>query len=311
MFKKVVMVVAGSALAAALYTLTASVAVAAGPVVIGVSMPGGGSPFHEAIRHEVEQTAARLGVQASVEDAHWDFSTQQSNINDFVTQHVQGILVDNCLPYFTDSPIGAAANAGIPVATVGDVNPSPDKFLVHVGFDNVQAGRDAAQFIIDKLGNKGSVIELEGYPGWPSAQNRKTGFDEVIKKSNVKLLASVSAYWDRSTAHKLFSGLITTYPGFDAVFAASDDMIIGAIQAMDEAKIDPGTKVTVGVDAIADGLQYIKEGKLTATFDQLPSKQVVPALQYLVGYIKDKTVPPQKVILVKPELVTKRSLPSG
>jgi hypothetical protein len=56
---------------------------------------------------------------------------------------------------------------------------------------------------------------------------------------------------------------------------------------MSEAKIDPGTKVTIGVDATADGLQYIKEGKL------------------------DKTMPPQKVILIRPRLVTKASLPSG
>jgi ABC-type sugar transport system substrate-binding protein len=107
------------------------------------------------------------------------------------------------------------------------------------------------------------------------------------------------------------AGLIKKYPVFDAVFAANDEMIIGAIQAMSEAKIDPGSKVTVGVDAIPDGLQYIRDGKLTATFDQLPSKQVVPALEYLVGFIKDRTMPPQKVILIRPQLVTKASLPSG
>jgi ribose transport system substrate-binding protein len=307
MFRRFVALVAGTAL----LVLAGRMAVAAGLVVIGVSIPGGQNTFHDSLRHEADQTAASLGAQALVEDAHWDFTAQRASIDGFATRHVQGILVDNCLPDFTDRSIDAAASAGIPVATVGDVQPSSDKFLVHVGFDNLQAGRDAARFIIDKLGNKGSVIELEGLPGWPSAQNRKAGFEEVIQKSNVKLLASEVANWDRNMARRVVSRLLTKYPDVDAIFAASDDMIIGAIQAIAEAKIAPGTKVTVGVDATADALQRIKEGTLTATFDQLPSRQVAPALRYLVGYIKDKTMPPQKVILIEPLLVTKASLPSG
>jgi len=69
-----------------------------------------------------------------------------------------------------------------------------------VGADNVQGGRAAAKFIIDKLGNKGSVIELEGTPGASAANDRKAGFDEVIKKSNVKLLVSQTANFGRSEA---------------------------------------------------------------------------------------------------------------
>jgi ABC-type sugar transport system substrate-binding protein len=141
---------------------------------------------------EVEQTAAKLGVQTAIEDSHWDFAGQTASITSFVAKQVQGILVDNCLPSFTDRPIQAAANAGIPVVTVGDVRPGSDNFLVHVGFDNLQAGRDAAQFIIDKLGNRGAVIEIEGWRQWPSSDSRKAGFDEVITKSKVKLLDSVA-----------------------------------------------------------------------------------------------------------------------
>jgi ABC-type sugar transport system substrate-binding protein len=61
----------------------------------------------------------------------------------------------------------------------------------------------------------------------------------------------------------------------------------------------------VGFDASPIAFQYMKEGKLNATFDQLPSKQAREALGYLVAYIRNKTMPPQKVILIIPELVTK------
>ncbi len=285
-------------------------ATAAGPIVIGVSIPGGGSPFHDSIKQEAEHAAATLGARIEVENASWDFVRQAGQISDgfVLTRHVQGILIDNCMSEMVVLAVESAANSGIPVATVGDVQLNSSKPLVHVGADNVAIGREAARFIIDKLGNRGSVIEIEGDPGWPSARDRKSGFDEVIKKSNVKLLTSISASWSRSTARWLV-GDVMKKNQFDAVFAASDDMIIGAIEAMSDAKINPGTKVTVGVDATPIGLQYLRDGRLTATFDQLPSEQVGPAMQYLVGYINGKAMPPQKVILVKPRLVTKASLP--
>jgi len=310
MKERLIAVVAGLVLPVAVFGSETQVAASGGPVVIGVSMPGGGSPVHDALRHEAEQAAVTLGVQTAVEDCKWDFGRQSVSIRNFVTQRVQGILIDNIFTTATDPYIEEAANAGIPVVTVNETKPNTDKFLVHVGGDHVEVGREAAQFIIKKLGNTGSVIEFEGWGGWPSTVGRKAGFEEVIKKSNVKLLVSQSANWSRETARYLMEGLIKEY-SFDAIFAANDDMILGAIEAMSAAKIDPSTKVTVGVDATPDGLQYVREGKLSATFDLLPSKQVVPALQYLVGYIKKKTLPPQKVILVKPELVTKESLPGG
>ncbi len=95
------------------------------------------------------------------------------------------------------------------------------------------------------------------------------------------------------------------YPKFDAVFGANDEMIIGAIEAMSAAGIDPSTKVTVGYDATTDALAYIKKGKLGATIDQFPGKQASQALQYLVDYVKNKKQPAQKVIYLTPEPVTK------
>jgi dienelactone hydrolase len=125
-----------------------------------------------------------------------------------------------------------------------------------------------------------------------------------MKKSNVKILVSEAANWDWDEARTIMAGLLKKYPGFDAVFAANDYMIMGAIDAMSEAHIDPARKVTVGFDGIPPAFQYMKAGKLSATIDQFPRKQVGQAVEYLVGYIKTKTKPP-KVVLIAPELVTK------
>jgi ABC-type sugar transport system substrate-binding protein len=82
-------------------------------------------------------------------------------------------------------------------------------------------------------------------------------------------------------------------------------MIIGAIEAMSAAGRNPSKIVTVGYDATPDAFSYIKEGKLGATIDQFPGKQSSQALSYLVDYIKSKKKPPQPVVYIQPEAVSK------
>ena len=274
----------------------------AAPLKIGMSVPGLQFPFFVIMKDDAEKAAAKLGATIVFADAQNDSSKQASDIENFVTQKVDAILVS---PMTVDSQvpaIEAAVKAGIPVATV-DRKSNSDKVLVHVGADNVQGGRAAAKFIIDKLGNKGTCIELEGTPGASAAIDRKKGFDEVIQKSGVKLLTSQTAEFDRAKGQNVMESLIQKYPNFDAVFGANDEMIIGAVEAMSAAGVK--NKVTIGFDATPDAFQYMKEGKLGATIDQFPGKQAGEALKYLVDYVKSKKKPAKQVYYINPEPVTK------
>jgi ribose transport system substrate-binding protein len=274
----------------------------AAPLKIGMSVPGLQFPFFVIMKDDAEKAAAKLGATIVFADAQNDSSKQASDIENFVAQKVDAILVS---PMTVDSQvpaIEAAIAAGIPVATV-DRKSNSDKVLVHVGADNVQGGRAAAKFIVDKLGNKGSVIELEGTPGASAAIDRKKGFDEVIKKSGVKLLVSEGAEFNRAKGQNVMESLIQKYPKFDAVFGANDEMIIGAVEAMSAAGVK--SKVTIGFDATPDAFQYMKEGKLNATIDQFPGKQAGEALKYLVDNVKSKKKPAKPVYYINPEPVTK------
>lgn len=96
----------------------------------------------------------------------------------------------------------------------------------------------AARYVIGRLANKGTVIQLEGEAGASPAIDRKQGFDEVMGTSNVKI-ASQGADFNRSAANDVMTKLIKAYPEFDAVFVANDDMILGVIEAMSDAGIEP------------------------------------------------------------------------
>jgi ribose transport system substrate-binding protein len=283
-------------------TLLPPLARAAGPIKIGMSVPGLQFPFFVTMKNEADKAAAKLGATIVFADAQNDSSKQASDIENFVAQKVDAILIS---PMTVDSlvpAIEAAVKAGIPVATV-DRKANTDVVLAHVGADNVAGGRAAAKYIIDKLGNKGTVIELEGTPGASAAIDRKTGFDEVIKKSNVKLLVSQTAEFNRAKGQNVMESLIQKYPSFDAVFGANDEMIIGAVEAMAAAGVKG--KVTVGFDATPDAFQYMKEGKLNATIDQYPGKQAGEAIKYLVDYVKTKAKPAKQVNYINPAPVTK------
>ncbi|MCE5256740.1 MAG: substrate-binding domain-containing protein [Spirochaetaceae bacterium] len=273
-------------------------------IVIGMTVPGLQFPFFVTMKQDAEAAAAKLGIKLLFIDAQNASDKQMAAMESFVAQKVDGILIS---PLTSDSLVPAiedAVKAGIPVATV-DRKANTDKVLIHVGADNVEGGRAAARFIIEKLGNKGTVIELEGTPGASAAVDRKAGFDEIMKASNVKILASQSADFGRSKGQTVMENLIQVYPKFDAVFGANDEMIIGAIEAMAGAGINPATKVTIGFDATTDAFAYMKEGKLDATIDQFPGKQASLALEALVAKIRDKKEPAKKVVYISPLPVTK------
>jgi ribose transport system substrate-binding protein len=276
-----------------------------GQITVGLTLPGLQFPFFVTMKNDFDTMAAKLGVKVIYIDAQNDSDKQVAAVESFISQKVNGILIS---PMTTDSLVPAieeAVSAGIPVATV-DRKANTDKVLVHVGADNVEGGRAAARYVVQKLGGKGTIIELEGTPGASPAIDRKKGFDEVIAQNpGLKILVSQAADFDRAKANAVMENLIQAYPNFDAVFGANDEMIIGAIEAMSAAGIDPSKKVTVGYDATPDAFAYIKEGKLGATVDQFPGKQASLALNYLVDYIKTKKKPPQQVIYIQPEAVTK------
>ena len=276
-----------------------------GQITVGLTLPGLQFPFFVTMKNDFDTMAAKLGVKVVYIDAQNDSDKQVAAVESFISQKVNGILIS---PMTTDSLVPAieeAVNGGIPVASV-DRKANTDKVLVHVGADNVEGGRAAARYVVQKLGGKGTIIELEGTPGASPAIDRKKGFDEVIAQNpGLKILVSQAADFDRAKANSTMENLMQAYPNFDAVFGANDEMIIGAIEAMSAAGIDPSTKVTVGYDATPDAFAYIKEGKLGATVDQFPGKQASQALNYLVDYIKTKKKPPQPVIYIQPEAVTK------
>lgn len=273
-----------------------------GRIVIGLAVPSLTHPFFIYLRDNIVDEAKQLDVEIRAMDAEDMAARQMSIVEDFIARGVDGVLLS---PIGTDSLVPAVEalnQADIPVATV-DRKVSGGKVLVHVGADNVEGGRVAARYLVEQLGGEGQVIELEGTPGASPAIDRKKGFHQVIDESDIEVIASQTANFKRAEGQSVMENLLQVHSGFDGVYAANDEMMLGAIEAMEANNVQASDVVTVGYDAIPDAIDYIGRDQLDATVEQYPGRQARTALRVLVSYIQDEKRPESKEINIKPVII--------
>jgi len=276
-------------------------------ITIGLTLPSLSHPFFVYLQQNVMDEAEKLGVEVIAIDAENVAAKQMSIVEDFIAKGVKGVLMSPIGQDALVPAVEALNEAGIPVATV-DRRVNGGDVLVHVGADNVEGGRVAARYVVEKLGGKGNVLELEGTPGASPAIDRKAGFDEVVGTTDMKILVSQTAKFERAMGQSVMENLLQVHKDFQAVFGANDEMILGAIEAMEAAGLDLSKVVTIGYDAIPDALAYIKDGKLGATIEQFPGEQARKGLRFLVEYIKDGKEPPSKEVYITPVAIASDNL---
>lgn len=189
-------------------------------------------------------------------------------VTDVESLMAQGITVLMISPLTADAltPVVAdAMDAGIKVVTLDRKVNTP--VTVHVGAENKPIGEAAGKFIIEKLGGKGNVIELQGTGGASATVDRHDGFDAAIAGSELKVVASQNCDYLRENALKFMEDQLQRFgPGeIQAIYAHNDEMALGAIQALETAN-RLGEVVVVGIDGQNTAFEAIKAGKLAATF---------------------------------------------
>lgn len=276
-------------------------------VVIGFSLPLLGYPMMADMKEAAEAEAEALGVKLVVTDAHFAVTTQARDVEGLVQERVDGILI-NPMPFGSVTPqIDAAVAAGVPVVKVLAVE-GKDKAIATFGTDLEEGGRMAARFVIEKLGGKGSVLVIEGTNGFGS--EFKAAFEEGLKGSKVKVIASASADLFKPQAKRAMATLIDQNPRFDAVLGVNDTLALGAMEALIDAEIDPSKKVLVGWDATPEAIDAVQRGMLAATVSQQVGEQTRQGLRCLVDYVRTKKAPAARHVLIAPKLITKTSVGS-
>lgn len=259
------------------------------------------NPFFVELRDGAQAAAKTAGVQLNIVDAQNDSATQANQLATAAAGATKAVIVNPVDSDAAASAVKALSKADIPVIGV-DRTVNGAELTTLVASDNVAGGRQAADELAKSMGEKGSVIALQGVSGTSASRDRGAGFEEGMKAyPNITVVAKQTASFDRAAALDVTTNLMQAHPDVTGLFAENDEMALGAVQALG-ARAGKDVMV-VGFDGTADGLAAIKNGALVATIAQQPAELGRLAVELAVKAIKgakvDKSVPVKVVSVTK------------
>jgi ribose transport system substrate-binding protein len=271
------------------------------------------NPFFIDMQKGAEEAAKKLGVNLIVQAAERevDVEKQMQIIENLIQTKVAALCVTPSGSREIVPAIEKANRAGIPVVIVDTrvdakaMSESSAKIASFIGSDNYEGGKLAGEFIAKKLGGKGKVAVLEGIPGHETGDSRLKGFREALKATpEIQIVASQTANWERDQGFNVFQNILQSHPDVQAVFACSDLMALGAVEAIAAAK-KTGQITVVGFDASDEARKAVLGGTMDATVAQSPAEMGSLAVENAYRLIKGEPVKDEFVVPIK--LITKEN----
>ena len=251
---------------AALSCVAAGAARAADRIALVVSTLN--NPYFVSLADGAKAKAKELGYNLVVLDSQNDTAKELSNVEDALNQNVKALLLNPVDSAAARAAVREAEAQKVPVLTL-DRSAKGVTVTSHIASDNVAGGKLAGELIVKALNGKGNVVELQGQPGTDAARDRSTGFRQALAAApGLKIVASQPANFDRTQGLNVMENILQAHPKVDAVFAADDEMALGAIKAIQAARLKI---VVVGFDGTPDAVAAIKNGTMYATIAQQPS----------------------------------------
>ena len=254
------------------------------------------------------EVASTLGVNVQMYDAEGSIEQQNDIVKKVVDDKpdvialwpVHGEKISPALEY--------AYKAGIPVFLIN--TPVAEDLWGYVrgyiGPDNYAEGRLAAEMMDEALGGKGKIVEIQGFPGYKTAVLRSLGFHHYLQEQrqqnsdfDIEVIDVSSGYWSRERSYNTMERVIRRNSHFDGIYAADDNMAIGAMQALSDAQWPSDYKVT-SATLFGDGYDAIKQGKIWGSVWQSPTEEAELAVETLVRFMMGDDVPLLTFLPVRP-----------
>lgn len=293
---KLTSLMSATALVSSLLTFGAQAA----ELTVGFSQIGSESGWRAAETSVSKAEAEKRNINLKIADAQQKQENQIKAIRSFIAQGVDAIFLAPVVATGWDAVLEEAKEAEIPVVLL-DRNigtAEPDLYLTAVTSDSVHEGEVAGEWLVKAIDGKPcNVVELQGTVGASVATDRKKGFDTAIAShGNIKVVRSQTGDFTRAKGKEVMESFIKAEGGgkdICAVYAHNDDMMIGAIQAMKEAGLKPGTEIlTVSIDAVPAIFKAFVAGEANATVELTPD-MAGPAFDAILAYKNSGTAPPK------------------
>jgi ribose transport system substrate-binding protein len=216
-------------------TEAATQAAAGEPFTIGISNPFISSEYRTQMIAELQEVNKEymdkgITTDLVIESADTDVAGQIQQLQNLMAKNVDAILVNPGDVSGLNATLEEAVSKGIIVISVDQELNVPGVY--NVGIDQKEWAKTSAKWLAEKLGGKGNIVEIEGFPGHPANVARMEGVDEVLKDyPDIKVLAKDTGKWDEATGQQVMSNFLSAYPNLDGYWT-QDGMAIGALQAV-------------------------------------------------------------------------------
>ena len=247
---------------------------------IGVCIYKFDDAFMTTYRNALQEILEGKGYKVSVVDGNNDQAKQNEQINTFISQGVQALIINPVMTSAADQIISTVKDAGIPTVLINR-EPTAEQMaaydkLVYVGCDAAQSGTFQGELILETANGgdingdgKISYIMIQGDPENIDAQLRTEYSVKALTDAGkqVEQLNLTRGDWDRNRGQEIAANDLAQFGDqIEVIFCNNDDMAIGALQAIQSA----GRKVNediylVGVDALDAALNEVENGNMTGT----------------------------------------------
>jgi galactofuranose transport system substrate-binding protein len=247
-------------------------------LVLGFSQLVGNANWNTANTESIRQAARDAGIDLRLVDAHRSQQSQVATLRSFVSQRVDVIAFSPVVEDGWDAVLREIREAGIPVILMDrNIAVSDDSLYVSlIGSDFVEEGRRAARWLLEntrEVPGEIDIVELQGTVGSAPANDRKQGFAEVIAADRrYRIIQSQSGDFDRVRARGVMAGFLQAEGRrIRVLFAHSDTMALGGIEAIEAAGFKPGSDILViSIEGSRKGLEAIVAGKLNVSVECSP-----------------------------------------
>ena len=235
---------------------------------IGVSQCSDDEWRHK-MNHEIVREALFYdGVEVEIRTAKDNSRNQIEDINYFIDRKVDLLIVAPNEAAAVTPVVEKAYGLGIPVVVI-DRKILSDRYTAFVGADNCEIGKDVGQYIVNRLGGKGKILEITGLEGSTPAMERHRGLADALKaEPGIEITASVDGAWLQSVAGEKMDSILQDNKDINLVFAQNDRMAVGAYLSARQRQLEK-EMLFVGIDALPGkeyGVEQIINGVLDATF---------------------------------------------
>jgi len=265
--------------------------------------------FFNQINDGAKAAAEAAGAELVIFDANNVPAAQNTAIENYITQKVDGIIliaidVNGVKPAITE-----AKNAGIPVIAIDAQIPNGDN-VAFVGVDNMQAGEEIGRFYAEYVKSQMNGEATVGVVGALNSfiQNQRLdGFKKAVTENgvNVEFLDTVDGQNVQDVALGAAENLMTANPAMSTLYATGEPALIGSVSAVESQGRQSDVKV-FGWDLTAQAVKGIDEGWVAAVVQQDPAGEGKAAVEALAKLKKGESVEP--IINIPVTIVTKANV---